>query len=79
MKKLLVVLLFVVVGCAPKIWYRDNTTQQQFAQDKAECRYQVSLAAPANPFQPMNTMLGQLYSQNELFIQCMNLRGYYTK
>jgi hypothetical protein len=55
----LAVLLIIVfvAGCAPPVWYRDNTTQVDFDRDAIECRYEAEKAVAGNP-----SPLGKLWA-----------------
>jgi hypothetical protein len=64
-------------------WSRPGTTQDQFDQDKAACRFAVQAANPPGTVQGVgdpfgNIALGLAYNEriNQMFDDCMKSKGY---
>lgn len=70
-----------LAGCAapPTNWVRQDTSEQQFGKDKAECRFE-SVKAANQRDTSYRSMLGQELElanrRGEVFDACMEAKGY---
>ncbi len=78
-------LLCAVASCAappPRTWSKADATEQQFAKDRAECRFEAIKSANQvdNSYR---SMLGQELDLNnrraEIYGACLEARGYTAK
>lgn len=60
-----IAILFLVSACAPKMWIRENTSQDQFNKDRDHCELAGSSAGSGNPL-----------IINSVYNSCMKERGY---
>jgi len=74
MKRFLTAFLFtfLLVACAPTVWYKDFTSQAEFDRDNKDCAFIANKAA-ASQYNALTQ--GWMYS--EIFEQCMSVRGYH--
>lgn len=46
---ILIGIMAVMSACAPKMWIRQDTTRDEFIEDKMQCRQMASAAGSGNP------------------------------
>lgn len=72
-KRVVVVAVIGLAGCAPAHWTKPGGTVAQFERDKAECLYEGNKATASD----QNMFAGLM--ANDLASQCLQLRGYTKK
>lgn len=70
------------IGCAQKIiWNKPGLTQEEFRRDDAQCQFEAKKTSrPMGAFDnPMLWGLQTGQQERELYILCMQSKGYYSE
>ncbi len=82
MKRTIILLLaFVISGCASSNFYKDGTTRSQLERDTAECEYLVDQSFSyqnqgGGAGAAIGFLIGRAMAKPDRIKQCMSSRGY---
>jgi hypothetical protein len=70
MRTKVLLLAFILVGCAPMIWDKSGATLDEFNKDSSECEEDARLSGYYG-----NTLTGTM-NRKEFLKRCMTSKGY---